>query len=155
MEDTRAINEAEDIEPDDILPEKPLKCTVGLGFLLLAVTIFIPGTWAVGTFTLRDALMSVGFLALIVPLLFVSVHQAKSRKHFGWFLHLVCPVVGLVMVSSRVILQPLGASTTFLNIWSIGATFLVFPLFQQLIELMSGSVDMATGGNQVRYEREY
>ena len=152
MEDIRAINEAADIVSNDALPEKPLKTTVLVGLLMLACSIFTPDSWRIGSFHLVEAFIAGGFLAIIVPLLFVSRHQAKTRRHFGWFLHLICPGVGLLMVLSRVVLQPLGVGTIFLNLWSIGATFLIFPLFQQLIELLSGSVDLQTGGRQVRYQ---
>ncbi|NMM93290.1 hypothetical protein [Bifidobacterium oedipodis] len=154
MEDTRYLSAAEDVESDDVLNERVLRMCVGVGFILLIASIFTPASWHLGGLHLLDAFITVGFLVIIVPLLMVSVHQFKTRKHFGVILHLICPVIGLLMLVSRMILQPLGATTVFLNLWSIFATFLIFPLFQQLIELVSGSVDMITDGVQVRYDND-
>ncbi|MBW3093555.1 hypothetical protein KIH79_11615 [Bifidobacterium sp. 82T10] len=145
-------DQVDDLSADEVINDKPLKRAVGIGFVLLAISMFMPGKGAPGV--VREIVMTAGAWTVIVPLLFVAWHQHKTKRHFGFFFHMLFPIIGSLMVAARIVLVPMGMSTIFLNLWSIGGTFLIFPLVQQLIELISGSVDMETGGRQVRFDQD-
>lgn len=147
------INErVDDLTADELIEDRPLKRSVWIGLALFAVSMAIPGASRTGGWPISEFVSAVGAWCIVIPLIMVSWHQFRTKRHFGVILHLVFPVIGAIMVAARVVLVPLGVSPIFLNVWSIGGTFLIFPLVQQLIDLLSGSVDMENGGRQVRYQ---
>lgn len=147
------INEhADDLKASELINDRPLKRSVFAGLALFAVSIPIPGAAATGGWPISEFVSSVGAWLIVIPLLMVSWHQSRTKNRFGAVAHLILPITGALMIAARMVLVPMGASTIFLNLWSIGATFLIFPLVQQLVELVCGSVDMETGGRQVRYQ---
>ncbi|KAB8288680.1 hypothetical protein DSM100688_0682 [Bifidobacterium ramosum] len=145
-------NQIDDLSEDELINDKPLKRIVLAGLALLAVSVFLPGSRYTLHLPVREVVTAAGAWMMVLPLLVVAWHQFRTKRHFPIVTHFALPIVGLVMVAARIVLVPMGASTIFLNLWSIGGTFLVVPLVQQLIELLSGSVDMETGGNQIRYQ---
>lgn len=149
---THINDQIDDLPEDELINDKPLKRIVLIGLALLAVSIFLPGAQHTARIPVQATVTAIGAWMMTLPLLIVSWHQFRTKRHFPVVTHVILPIIGLVMVAARIILVPMGASTIFLNLWSIGGTFLVFPLVQQLIELLSGSVDMETGGRQVHYQ---
>lgn len=149
---THINDQVDDLPADELINDKPLKRTVAIGFVLLAISMFLPDARHTANIPLLEIATTIGAWMMVLPLLFVAWHQFRTKRRFPVITHLIAPVIGLLMVAARIILVPMGASTTFVNLWSIGGTFLVAPLVQQLIELISGSVDMETGGNQVRFQ---
>ena len=132
-----------------------LKRVVIAGLVCFAVSMFTPGNAKILMLNVVDVMATIGFLLITIPLLFVAVRARGDGVHGGtWYTiwHMYLPFTGILMVLARLIMGWFPVSSLFTNIWGIAGTFLVFPLVQQLIELLSGGVDMDNGGRQVRYQ---
>ena len=132
-----------------------LKRLVIAGLLCFAISMFTPGKARILMLNVTEMMATLGFLLITLPLLFVSMRTRGDGIHEGvWYTlwHVCLPILGMVMVLTRLMMAWFPVPSIVTNIWGIVGTFLVFPLVQQLIELLSGSVDMDTGGRQVRYQ---
>ena len=78
--------------------------------------------------------------------------EFRIPKHFGTVLHLVVPIIGLIMFTAQLILLFMPLPAAFTNIWGILSTLLMFPLFQQLMDLATGNVDAEESGKQLHFQ---
>lgn len=146
------VADADDPGDDNQLNTTAHRYVVLVGLALMACSTFMPSAWKVFGLRLTDIAAGAGFLCVVIPLALVAVYQSRIKKHFNRPLHVVLPIIGIVMVITRMAMGPFHLPNAFTNLWGILGTFFVFPLFQQLIELISGSVEMENDGRQVRYQ---
>lgn len=57
-----------------------------------------------------------------------------------------------VMFTAQLVLLFMPLPATFTNIWGILSTLLMFPLFQQLMDLATGNVDAEESGKQLHFQ---
>ena len=140
---------------DDDVPSlnvRPYRISALAGLVMYLAAIMLPSRFALFGIELAHLAAAIGTYALVVPTLMVARYQQKTRKHFSVVLHLVVPILGLTMFTAQLVLLFMPLPTAFTNIWGILSTLLMFPLFQQLMDLATGNIDVEDGGKQLHFQ---